>query len=202
MKRILSLMGVAVCSGVLGLAAPVYSNPGTVAPTYTFTAATSGQEIGYFYGSSAGDIDLIGVWDNGKQLGTFALNNHTSTFGESFDFGGVTAGDTIVFALEDTARGYTVYSDPAMNSDGINHTYTTPFAGGTKGSATIPAGTFVAFEDLLMPHSDLNYNDEDVVFSDLAAAPFALTTPEPGSLLLLGLGLLGTGLGLARRKRA
>lgn len=201
--KILALLGMALSGGILAVASPMYSTPGTVAPTYTFTATTTGQEVGYFYGSTAGDTDLIGVWVNGVQLGTWALDNHSSKFGESVDFGTVTAGDTIVFALEDTTRGYSVYSDPSMNADGINHTYTTAFAGQTKGGATIPAGTFVAFEDLLLPHSDLNYNDEDVVFSDLTATPDpTTTTPEPSSILLLGMGLAGTGFGLFRRKRA
>lgn len=197
----------ALCGGILSVASPVYSTPGKVAATYTYTAATTGQEVGYFYGSTAGDTDLLGVWDNGVQLGTWALNNHTSTFGMSYDFGGVKAGDTLVFALYDTNRKYTVYSDPAMNSDGINHAYTTAFAGQTKGGMTIPVGTFVGFEDLLMPHSDLNYNDEDVVFSDLVATPGVggnptTATPEPSSILLLGMGLAGTAFGLFRRKRS
>ena len=34
----------------------------------------------------------------------------------------------------------------------------------------IPAGVFVGFEDELMAFSDLNYNDEDIVFEDVSAA--------------------------------
>ncbi len=202
MKRSLSLVGMVLCGSLLSFAGPMYTDVGMVAPAFTFTAATSGDEVGYFYGSTAGDLDEIGFWDNGIQLGAWSLSNHGSNFGESVNFGHVNAGDTIVFALEDVSRGYTVYSDPTMNSDGINHAYTTSFDWTAKGSVTIPAGTFVSFEDLLMPHSDLNYNDEDVVFSDLAATPLASTTPEPSSVLLLGLGLVGTALGIARKRRA
>ena len=72
---------------------------GTVAPAFTYTAATTGDETGYFYGSTAAYVNWIGVWANGTQLGAFALNNHTSKFGKAFDFGHVNAGDKIVFAL-------------------------------------------------------------------------------------------------------
>jgi hypothetical protein len=174
-----------------------------VAPTYTYTAATSGDEIGYFYGSTAGFTNMIGLWVNGSQLGSFALNNHTSQFGDWFDFGHVNAGDTLVFALRVVNDGYTVSSDPSMNSDGINHAYTTSFAGETRSDVMIPGGTFVAFEDLRAPNSDLNYNDEDVVFSNVAASAVDPTaTPEPASILLLGTGLVATAFGIKRRKRA
>jgi hypothetical protein len=193
----------ALCGGLLAFSSPVYSGYGTVAPTYTFTAATTGQEVGYFYGTTAGDTDLLGVWDNGVQLGTWALNNHTTAVGTPYNFGQVNAGDTIVFALYDQSRNDTVYSDPAMNADGLNHTYTTAFSGSSKNGMTIPAGTFVAFEDLLRSqHSDFNYNDEDVVFSDLTATLDPPAAPEPSTLLLLGLGLAGTAVGLRRKKSA
>lgn len=181
----------------------MYSNPGVEAPAYTYTAAASGDEIGYFYGSTAGFTNLVGLWVNGSQVGNFALNNHTAAFGDWVNFGHVNAGDTLVFALQVVTDGYVISSDPGMNSDGINHAYTTSFAGETRNGVTIPAGTFVAFEDLRQPGSDLNYNDEDVVFSNVAASPADPTvTPEPASALLLGTGLAATAFGLVRRKRA
>jgi hypothetical protein len=188
----------AACSCIASFASPVgYLTIGAVAPAHTFTATTSADEIGYFYGSTALYNNVIGVWENGVQIGSFALDNHSSAFGQSYDFGHVDAGATIVIALEVLTRGYTVYSDPAMNSDGSNHVYTMPFFGQTKKGVAIASGTFVSFEDLLLPRSNLNYNDEDVIFSDLTATAVA---PEPGTAALLGAAMM-LAAGFASHKR-
>ncbi len=192
----LSLLAAFSCAAVFGSSVG-YTDEGTIASTYTFTATYTGAEIAYFYGSTALYHNMIGVWGDGVQLGSFALNNHTSTFGESYDFGDVTAGETIVFALEVLTKGYTIYSDPSMNSDGANHVYTTPFLGDPAKGITLAPGTFVSFEDLLLPHSNLNYNDEDVIFSNITATA---VTPEPGSLFLLGAGCLSMAILASRRK--
>ncbi len=72
--------------------------------------------------------------------------------------------------------------------------YSTPYTATGPVFAGIPVGTFVSFEDLPFNSSDLNYNDEDFVFTNVAVT----AVPEPTSLLLLGAGLF---LG-ARRLRA
>src|SRR5438270_358475 len=116
MKKLLAMLAVSSCSclGVFGSALG-YSNPGSLAPANSYTAATSGDEIGYFYGSTAGYTNFIGLWVNGSQVGNFSLDNHTSKFGDLVNFGHVNAGDSIVFALQVQTPGYNVYSDPAMN---------------------------------------------------------------------------------------
>jgi hypothetical protein len=190
--KMLWAVAVAACSCAASFAGSIgYSNAGNIAPAYTFTAATSGDEIAYFYSSTAAYVNEIGLWANGVQLGGYGLNNHSSSFGQSVDFGHVDAGDVIVFSLDVFTRGYIVNSDPAMNPDQANHVYTTPFVGATRKGVTITAGTLVAFEDLLLPHSNLNYDDEDVVFSNLTATA---VSPEPVSLFLLGIGIAGIGL--------
>ena len=174
-----------------------YPNPGTEAPANNFRASASGDLVAYFYGTTADFNESLGVMVNGVQRGDFGLENHTSNFGDMLNFGHVNAGDSLIFELRVVDTNYTLYSNPNMNPDGINHTYATPFSGQTRGSASIPAGTFVGFEDSLLSFSNLNYDDEDFVFTSVSVS----AAPEPGSWLLLGTGMLGLGLSLVRSRK-
>ena len=156
-----------------------YPYPGTIAPTDTFTAAASGDVIAYFHGSTASYNNQLGLFVDGVQIGGWGLDNHSSNFGDVYDFGHVDAGQTLTFALRVLTTGYTLYSDPSMNPDSINHTYATPYTSDDNSNIRIPPGTFVAFEDQLLGHSDLNYNDEDFVFTNVAAQRVADTRNPP-----------------------
>jgi hypothetical protein len=151
--------------------------------------------VGYFDGSSAAYDNQIAVFVNGVQLGGYSLDDHSSAVGQSVNFGHVNAGDSIVFALNVLSEGYKLYSNAAMNSDNMNHTYATVFSAQTIGGAMIPDGVYLGFEDQLATISDLDYNDEDVVFSNVGMT----ANPEPMSFVLFGTGLLA--LGLFRRKK-
>lgn len=173
---------------------PTYPSPGTENPAlYTFTAAATGAVTAYFAGSTAGYTEDLGLLVNGVDTGIYGLSNHTTLLGTALSFGGVTAGDSLVFFTRVQTTGFTYYSDKSLNGDGINHVYSTSYAGGDFG---IPAGKFVAFEDL-NGGGDLNYNDEKFVFTNVAATS---STPEPASwaLMIAGFGLVGAGL----RRRA
>jgi len=180
-----------------------YGNMGTVAPTNTFTATATGVVEGYLLhggtaeGGTAADTDLIEMVDvtAGTNSG-WLFDNQTTTPGTEANFGTVTAGDTLEFLLENTTTHEVVSSIPANSPDGINHAYSTTYSGGVVNGSTIPAGTYIGFEDEILPISDLNYNDDAFVFEDLGSSP---TAPEPGSLYLLGTGLLVMA-GLVRRK--
>ena len=174
-----------------------YPNPGTPNPvTYTFTAATTGDIVAYFAGSTASYVNELGLLDDGVQIGGFGLNNHASALGQSYNFGPVTAGDTLVFILHNLTLGLDAYSDPAMNlaydfdgRNGHNHVYSTPYTATSPIIDSIPAGTFVSFEDLRFTgSSDFNYNDEDFVFTNVATGS---AVPEPATMLMLGTGLVG-----------
>lgn len=108
----------------------------------------------------------------------------------------------------DNAFGYYIeigstifYSDEALNALGADQM--AAFRGNDSDTIQIPgyaAGTFgsneylLAWEDILVPFSDSDYNDLVVGVESVR------TVAEPGTLAVLGLGLLG--LGMIRRRAA
>jgi hypothetical protein len=174
-----------------------YPNPGTPNPvTYTFTAAATGDVMAYFGGSTASYDEEVGMLDNGVSTGVLGLDDHSSTIGQSLDLGHVTKGDTLTFSDDVFTIGTTWYSNPSMNSDGGNHVYSTFAAAGQVYTGS-PAGTYVAFEDLVFPDSDYNYFDDTFVFTNVSTS-----VPEPASwaLMLIGVGAIGAALRAPRRK--
>jgi PEP-CTERM motif len=180
--------------------------------TYSFTAAATGDLVAYFAGSTASYDNELGVLVNGVQQGGFGLDDHSSAVGQSIDFGHVTAGETLVFILHNLTLGADAFSDPSMNvgydngpatgtTDGHNHVYSTAYTGTSPILDSIPAGTFVAFEDLRFPDSDYNYNDETFVFTDVSAVVRS-GTPEPATwaMMLAGVAAIGAGLRMQRRE--
>ena len=173
-----------------------YPGSGTAnAVTYTFTAAATGTVNAYYLGSTAGYTEYLGLLINGVDSGVTGLQNHGATpatlVGQQLDFGAVNAGDVLTFYTYVYDINTTWYSDVSLNSDGVNHVYSTTYSG-----PDAPAGTYVAFEDLI-GGGDLNYHDETFVFTNVATTP---SIPEPANLALLmaGLGLVAT---VARRRR-
>ena len=173
-----------------------YANVGHVNPvTYTFTASNTGDISAYYLGSTAGYTEYLGLLVNGVDTGVTGLQNHgvtpATTIGQQLDFGAVTAGDVLTFYIYVYDITGSWYSNPALNSDHVNHVYSTAYT-----VPDAPAGTYVAFEDLA-GGGDLNYHDETFVFTNVASTP---SIPEPANLALLaaGLGLVAT---MARRRR-
>lgn len=198
MKNVFATLSAAA---ILALAANAQAVPTPYSPagtpngvTYTFTAAATGNLIAYFAGSSASYTNEITMLVNGVATGIQGLNNHTSNYGDQLNFGSVNAGDTLVFELLNISPGGIGpwYSQQSMNYDRVNHVYSAAYGG----DIVIPAGTFVAFEDLPFG-GDFNYQDENFVFTNVATST---NVPEPASLALFGLGI--GGIALSRRKRA
>lgn len=178
-----------------------YNNVGTQNPaTYSFTAASTGHVIAYFAGSEAGYEEEVGLLVNGVDTGTYGLNNHSSVVGQFLDFGVVPAGATLVFVDKIiSGSSDTWFSDVSLNSDGVQHVYSTDYtaSGNPNLGGGIPAGIYVGFEDLTPAHGgtpDFDYNDVQFVF----VLPQEVGVPEPGTLALLGAGLIV--LGFARRR--
>jgi hypothetical protein len=159
-----------------------YANVGIYnATTYSFTAQSTGDLKAYFSGASAAYESQIGLLVNGVSTGVFGLDNQRSKIGQSLDFGQVTVGESLTFVLKILTLGAKeIYSAPSMNTaydpsmaGGANHIFSSAYDGADSSLAGIPAGTFVGFEDLPVAHSDLDYNDETFVFTNVAAAASA-----------------------------
>jgi hypothetical protein len=186
----LALVTVATIAQAGPIPYPDVGSPNPV--SYVFTAAATGDVVAYFAGSGAAYDEQVGLLDNGVLTAAgFGLDDHSSTVGQVFDFGPVTAGDSLVFVDQinnGSSIGY-VYSDPSLNvpydingSDGHNHVYSTSAAAGQVYSGS-PAGTYVAFEDLPFPDSDFNYFDDTFIFTDVATVTH--TVPDGVSTLAL-----------------
>ena len=186
-KRAMAFVAAAVLTFLANSAsaAIVYPNSGSEnLQTYSFTASSAGDLIAYFAGSGAAFENELGLLVNGVSTGLSGLNNHTSSIGQSFNFGRVEAGDVLTFV--DYVTGYaTWYSDPAFNADNGNHVYSRIAAAG-EAYAGSPAGTYVGFEDLIFPNSDYNYFDNSFVFTVAAI-------PEPSTWAMMIVGFAGVG---------
>jgi VPDSG-CTERM motif len=198
------VLGLASAAGIARAGAIPYPDSGTPNPVdYSFTATSSGEVDAYFAGSGASYDEQVGLYINGVLSSAgFGLDDHSSSVGQLFDMGTVTAGDTLVFADKVADTGGTVYSDPTLNIpyDGTvtnhNHVYSTSATAGQV-DAGIPAGTYVGFEDLSFPNSDYNYFDDTFVFTNVSTTTSGVPDAS-ATLSLLGLGV--GALAAARRK--
>ncbi|WP_051978646.1 PEP-CTERM sorting domain-containing protein [Edaphobacter aggregans] len=177
-----------------------YGSTGSIAPTSLLTANVTGDIIGYFIGQRADHTSVIRMVDvtSGYTSGYF-FNNHAAAAGTIANFGSVSAGDVLAFELSNFNSGFLFGTDPSHSPDGINHSYTAAFGGGTlNGVSGLPAGTYVGMEDLFNG-GDLDYDDNNFLFTNVGTTTQTANTPEPETLVLLGTGILGVATLLRRR---
>ena len=168
------------------MAAPIIGGY-VIAEGGTVNATFLGQDAGY-----TSDLYLV-INANSQQ---YIFTNHTTPVGTTTNLGNFTAGQELEFFIFVQNTGNTYYTGPgSRNTDGFAHAVVDgDFAGGTA--------TYVGFEDLL-GGGDLDYDDLYFSFSNTSGSttPGNPAVPEPGTLALLGLCLIGRTVA-ARRKRA
>ncbi len=162
--------------------------------TYTFTATSTGYIGAYFQSSSAAFTNTLSLLVNGvitPQSSMGVLNNQTSSVGDYVNLGYVNAGDVLTFQLNVLDTGSIWNSNASFNADGMNHIYSTAFAGDSV--LGTPAGTYLGFEDLY-GGGDFDYNDEAFVFTNVSVSLSEQVSPVPEpetyAMLLVGLGLM------------
>lgn len=176
-------------------ALPDYPSPGSFnLADYSFTAVADGDVIAYFGGHTAGYTNWLRLEVNGVDTGLEGLNNQTSSLGQSFNFGAVSAGDMLVFKIRVANTGEYFYSKQNLNPDDLTHIYSASYAGGDWG---IPAGVYVGFEDLY-GGGDRDYDDLRFVFTNVGGGEVAVPEPATWAMLITGFGLIGA---VARRRR-
>jgi hypothetical protein len=177
------------------IAAAALATAGTnAAQAAHFYAAADGDIIAYFNGSSAGYDEDLGLLINGVDTGIYGLENHSSSYGQSLNFGAAHAGDELTFFIRVFNTGDTWYSDQSLNSDGYDHILHSNWTD----DGTIPAGTLIRFEDL-PNNGDANFEDEKFVFTNVRAVEGPVPEPASWALMLAGFGLAGAAM---RRQRA
>jgi len=189
----LPVVSLAVVLPSFGDAIP-YPDIGSIVPPSMSTAAATGPIGAFFYEFSAGDADLIKVIDTTLSVDSgWRFDNQSTTVGAFFTvLASVNSGDLLEFQLLDQSSGDIYSSNPAHTSDGINHLHFTPYTGGVAG---LPAGMFIGGEDRPAGSSDLSYNDDQFVFTNVGTTTIA----EPVSMALAGVGLLAAGFLLGMR---
>jgi hypothetical protein len=174
------------------------SKPGNAEPCHLHVHSPIEWPLtAFFAGSGASFDEEVGLLINGVDTGIRGLDDHASAIGDSVVLGTVTAGDTLTFLDDIISTGNTWYSNPALNSDGGNHVYSTTVTA-NQVYAGSPAGTYVAFEDEAFPGSDFNYFDDTFIFANTTISP---STPEASTWAIMMVGFAGLGLAAHRRAR-
>jgi PEP-CTERM motif len=176
---------------------PIYPTPSTQnAVNYNFFAGNTGYLRTWFVGKGSASFTVrLGAIVNGVDRGV-GLNNQASALGELYNFGAITAGQSIKFYINVADTGDTYTNDIADNVDGVQHLYAL-LGGYTGGDFGIPLsaarpGSYFGFEDL-PGGGDFNYTDLQFI-----ARTGAIPEPASWALMIAGFGLTGA----AMRRRA
>ena len=194
-----------------------YLTPGYPVLSTTITATSTGKVVATYLGGNTLGTDSVRLID--ETTGTafaYVVSNGTATIGEKFVLGTVNQGDTLALQLVDTglfdpeghylSSGGTpnpvLSSDSTESTDGVSDVYV---ATGKSGAL------FADFEDIpRLPdaeypgsfYTDSDYNDVRLKLSDVTGSSVTAVAPEPGTVVLLGTGVLSAAGVLRRRLRS
>jgi len=199
--KVLTVLATGV--GVFGLVGATQASPSPISVGNQVYASGTSVSV-TFLSASAADIDLA-ILAPVTQTSPILINNQTTPINNLpiSVAGTFTAGDVLVFALENTSTGFTFFTGSGIlpnttNPDGLIHADVT-----YEGSGV----TQVAFEDLTLgENSDWDYNDlvfdvfgtegQPNVQSNTALVPDASATVS-----LLGMSLTGFAIFARRFKK-
>jgi hypothetical protein len=153
-----------------------------------FVASTD-NVIGKFLGADTAFLNDLFLSSPANSLGVI-FNNLSTPAGTTLNLGSLALATELVFRIHVNDTGDDFFTGPAFrNPDAIEHAVVDDAFSATE--------TLIAFEDLF-GGGDLDFNDLQFSFTNVASAP-PNRVPEPSSVLLLALGLMG--MRLVQRQR-
>jgi len=176
MRKMQLLILAALMVSLLGIT-PAYAIPILGGQLY----ATGGEIEVEILAASAGYTSELHLFYIGAD-GTDVYIGTNRDIGRIVEIGPFAAGNELIFGIRVLDTGNVFYMGPgSRNADGLAHNMTEFLAPGVAN---------VGFEDLY-GGGDRDYNDNMFQFRGAISDNDDTSVPEPGSLLLLGSGLLG-----------